>query len=215
MQASSAGAGQCAAAGRRHGDGGADVVGPCARPRTARAAPGAGRARPTRALLALELRAARRACGNAAAGSSSSRAASARTAGLRQLHVPPAAGVLRHGLLRTLARLAGQPHREQQLGAVDEQLAQPAVLLADAPFGDGRVGERGRGLAAQAEHPREVGVGEPDLQRQRLVPGQPLGLAQVRLRGGELVPEGVARPALVRLVRPTRALGAGEHERPR
>ena len=102
--------------------------------------------------------------------------------GLRQLHVAAAAGVLRDGLLRRLARLADQPHREQEIGPVDQQLAQAAVLLADALLRGVGVGERGRGLPAQAEHERQVGLGESHLQRQRLLPREPLRQAQVRLR---------------------------------
>ena len=199
MRASSAGAGQCAAAS-------VVVTSTAERTSSARAHPSAHRARSTRSRASAahsgrcwrsNSRAARRACGKRGRGVVVEQGRLGEDQpGLRQLHVPPAAGVLRDGLLRRLPCLAGQPHREQQLGAVDEQLAQPAVLLADAPLGDGRVGEGGRGLAAQAQHPGEVGVGEPDLQRQRLVPRQPLGLAQVRLRGGELVPEGVGEPAV-------------------
>ncbi len=199
MRASSAGAGQCAAASVVVTvDGRADVVGPCAPVRAPRAQhQEPGERGPLRPLLALELPRGPPGVRQRGRGVVVEQGGLGEDQpGLRQLHVPPAAGVLRDRLLRRLPRLAGQPHREQQLGAVDEQLAQPAVLLADAPLGDGRVGEGGRGLAAQAQHPGEVGVGEPDLQRQRLVPRQLLGLAQVRLRGGELVPEGVGEPAV-------------------
>ena len=132
--------------------------------------------------------------------------------GLGQLHVAAAARVLRDGLLRRLARLADQPHREQELGPVDQQLAQAAVLLADAPLRGIGVGERGRGLPAQAEHERQVGLREPHLQRQRLLPREPFRQAQVRLRRGELVPEGVGEPAVPdHPADPERVAGRAQH----
>ena len=91
-------------------------------------------------------------------------------------------------------RLADQPHREQQIGPVDQQLAQAAVLLADALLRGVGVGERGRGLAAQAEHERQVGLGESHLQRQRLLPREPLRQAQVRLAGANSCRKAWASP---------------------
>ena len=116
--------------------------------------------------------------------------------GLRQLHAAALAGVLGDGLLGRLPGVGHQPHRQQQLTPVDQQLAEPAAVLPDAALGRGRVGERRGDLPAQPEDERQVGPGEPDRERERQLLGQPLGLAQVGLRRRELMPVGVGQAAV-------------------
>ena len=138
-------------------DGRADVVGARAHPSVHRARSTARRASAAHSgrCWRSNSRAARRACGSAAAGSSSSRAASARTSRACGSFMPRrAAGVLRDGLLRRLPGLADQPHRQQQLAAVDQQLPEPAACSRMRRSADGRVREGGGGLAAQPQHPR-------------------------------------------------------------
>ena len=111
--------------------------------------------------------------------------------GLRQvdLAAPPLEFLDRHR--RRLHRLGQQPHRQQQLGPVGEQFPDRYAVLAQPLLGQVEVVQRGRHVTAQPADPALVLVHEPERQVKVVLEAQLLGLAQVVLGRGELLPVAV------------------------
>ena len=112
-------------------------------------------------------------------------------AGLGQREVTALLLELAHRCSGRLPGLGQQPHRQQQLGPVRQELGHRDAVFPQPLFGLFEVVQRGRHITAQPTDPAQVLAHVPELQGQVVPDAQLLSLAQVVVGSGELLPVAV------------------------